>query len=396
MLSITLITLALCLSVSARPMRRRSSAGSAFALKNGQDAIALNNQFKTLTATSPCSAGQHACVNDKFAQCVGGKFVLQACGAGTICAALPLDNSAGTIITCTTADDLQARIAATGATNTGSTAISSAGTAAESAISSVSTASSTATTASDPTATAIDNSGSGGATDLQTSLTLDPSVIAPAFASDGAPKLGQSPSLTTTNNFINFCALTLPATPLTNGQQITNGSCNPVPIGLIPKSENMPSAKFVNPPNLSTVPANQNLTIVMNIGNLEAGNFVNAETSYFAAPQQLNKDGLIIGHSHVVVTVVPITSTTPSNTIVKIEPLTSLTQTTITNPLKFLVFQGINAPAVDGAVSLTINKGVPAGFYRLCSINTAANHQPVIVPIAQHGSLDDCIYFTSA
>ncbi|KAJ7665767.1 hypothetical protein B0H17DRAFT_1210774 [Mycena rosella] len=43
-----------------------------------------------------------------------------------------------------------------------------------------------------------------------------------------------SASSTSTNNYINFCALTLPQTPLTNGLQITTGSCNPAPIGLIP------------------------------------------------------------------------------------------------------------------------------------------------------------------
>lgn len=36
--------------------------------------------------------------------------------------------------------------------------------------------------------------------------------------------------------------------------------------------------------------------------------------------------------------------------------------------------------------------GLAEGAYRLCSINTAANHQPAIVPVAQHGSLDDCVY----
>ncbi|TFY79009.1 hypothetical protein EWM64_g5000, partial [Hericium alpestre] len=34
------------------------------------------------------------------------------------------------------------------------------------------------------------------------------------------------------------------------------------------------------------------------------------------------------------------------------------------------------------------------GTYRLSSINSAANHQPVLVAVAQHGSMDDQIYFT--
>jgi hypothetical protein len=43
-------------------------------------------------------------------------------------------------------------------------------------------------------------------------------------------------------------------------------------------------------------------------------------------------------------------------------------------------------------LSASVPNGVPAGAYRICSINTAANHQPVLVAIAQHGSLDDCVY----
>ena len=35
---------------------------------------------------------------------------------------------------------------------------------------------------------------------------------------------------------------------------------------------------------------------------------------------------------------------------------------------------------------------LPAGAYRLSSINTAANHQPNLGPIAQHGSHGDMVY----
>jgi hypothetical protein len=45
----------------------------------------------------------------------------------------------------------------------------------------------------------------------------------------------------------------------------------------------------------------------------------------------------------------------------------------------------------SGRVSTAdVSNRLPAGAYRLCSIDAAANHQPVIVPIAQHGFLDDC------
>lgn len=35
--------------------------------------------------------------------------------------------------------------------------------------------------------------------------------------------------------------------------------------------------------------------------NIEMGSFTNAQENYYAAPQQLNRTGFIIGHTHVVV-----------------------------------------------------------------------------------------------
>jgi hypothetical protein len=213
--------------------------------------------------------------------------------------------------------------------------------------------------------------------DPQTSLTLDPAVLAKGFEQDGqeTPTAGQVASLTSTNNFINFCATT--NQPITNGQQITGGSCNPAPMGSIPSSANMPSAKFTNPKNLQDIAANQAFTITMAIQGMETGNFVNAQANYFAAPQQLNGQGQIKGHSHVVV-----------------ESLSAIDQTTPTDPSKFAFFKGLNAAASGGVLTADVTAGLPAGVYKLSSINTAANHQPVLVPIAQHGSLDDAVYFT--
>jgi len=223
------------------------------------------------------------------------------------------------------------------------------------------------------TSAAASSSNSG---DAQTSLTLDPSVIATGFEQDGQspPVAGQTASITSSNNFINFCI----GQTITNGKQLTGGSCNPAPIGQIPSTSNMPSAKFVSPPNGGTVQANTEFTITMALNNMQAGVFTNAQANYFAAPQQLNSAGQIIGHTHVVV-----------------ELLDSLTQTTPTNPNVFAFFKGIDGAQVNGVVTADVTAGVPAGAYRLCSINSSSNHQPAIVPIAQHGSLDDCVYFTA-
>lgn len=68
-----------------------------FAAENGEAAKALNAQFQGLTAASSCVNGQQACVAGGFAQCVSGKFAITQCAGGTICAALPLVNSPGTV-----------------------------------------------------------------------------------------------------------------------------------------------------------------------------------------------------------------------------------------------------------------------------------------------------------
>jgi hypothetical protein len=212
----------------------------------------------------------------------------------------------------------------------------------------------------------------------QRSRVLNPKVIAAGFEQNGqgTPVAGQVASLTSSNNYINFC-LTVPNLPLTNGKQISTGSCNPAPMGIIPSSANMPSSKFINPPNFGTIQANKTFTVQMAIQGMQTGFFVNAQLNYFAAPQQLNAQGQIQGHSHVV-----------------IEALSDLAQKTPTNPTKFIFFKGLNNAAVNGVLSVDVVGGLAPGVYKMSSINTAANHQPVLVPIAQHGSVDDATYFT--
>jgi hypothetical protein len=102
-------------TVAAAPAAAAADA-KPFTLQNGKDAQALNAQFASLTASSSCTNGQQACVQGGFAQCVGSTFQITQCAGGTQCFALPLVNSAGTSITCSTEADATARIAATGAT----------------------------------------------------------------------------------------------------------------------------------------------------------------------------------------------------------------------------------------------------------------------------------------
>jgi len=71
-----------------------------------------------------------------------------------------------------------------------------------------------------------------------------------------------------------------------------------------------------------------------------------------------------------------------------------MNQTTPTSPGTFAFFKGLNDVAANGTLSAEVTGGLPAGVYRLASINAAANHQPVLVAVAQHGTLDDMVYFT--
>ena len=137
----------------------------------------------------------------------------------------------------------------------------------------------------------------------------------------------------------------------------------------------MPASKFVNPPNMGNIAANQAFTVTMAIKNLETGHFTNPDSTFHMAPQQINDAGLIKGHSHVT-----------------IEQLTSLSDTTPLDPTKFVFFKGLNAAAdANGILTAEVPGGLPAGSYRLASINSAANHQPVLVAVAQHGALDDMV-----
>ncbi|KAF8887777.1 hypothetical protein BD779DRAFT_1470556 [Infundibulicybe gibba] len=331
------VALALVLSVSAAPQNRQGGFG-----QNNKNAGNKNNNAKGAANNAGGAAANNAAA--------AGNTKLGANAAGGV----TINKNAGAAANNATAASTAANSTATDATG---------GAAANS--------------------TATANTGAAANTgDPQTStihrLALDPKVIASGFADDGqdVPAAGQVASLTSTNNFINFC-LTVPNLAITNGKQITQGSCNPAPMGAIPSTDAMPSSKFTVPKNGDTLKENTAFTITMAIQNMQTGAFVNAEENYFSAPQQLNAQGQIIGHSHVVV-----------------EQLSALDQTTPTDPKKFAFFKGLNAAAANGVLTADVTSGLPAGVYKLSSINTAANHQPVLVPIAQHGSLDDAVYFT--
>lgn len=349
------------LIAGARPVVEEASLGSL----HRRAAQGKFNAGKGGAAGAANKGGAAAGANKTGAGAKGGKAAAAAGGKGaaktTAAAAVTTSSAAAAAATTTAAAGKGGKGAAAAAGAAGGAAAGAA-------------AASGAAAANDTAAAAASTANNS---DLQTSLTLDPKLIGSNLALNGqaTQEPGQVASLTSTNNFINFCDTT--NQPITNGLQVTGGSCNPVPMGQIPSSTNVPSCKFTNPKNGDTIPANQNFTISLAVQNMDTGNFVNADTNYFGAPQQLNSAGLIVAHSHVVV-----------------EALTALDQTTPTNPTVFAFFKGLNEVAVDGILSATVAGGLPAGAYKVSSINTAANHQPVLGPVAQHGSFDDVAYFT--
>lgn len=214
--------------------------------------------------------------------------------------------------------------------------------------------------------------------DAQSSKTLLDSQIQTGIQNnnDGEVEAGQVNSAVSNNNFINFCATK--NLPLTNGKQIKTGSCNPTVMGVILGTDRLPAAKFIEPRNLGVVKANQNFTISLKIKNLSTGFFVNPQTKYFGAPSDTNNDGFLLAHSHVAV-----------------DKISSIDSVDVGDALNFAFFKGLNGKADEnGVLSTVVAGGLDVGDYRVCSINTAANHQPILGSVAQHASFDDCTYFS--
>lgn len=148
-------------------------------------------------------------------------------------------------------------------------------------------------------------------------------------------------------------------------------------MGQIPSKDTMTSVVITSPKNGDSIGSGEEFTITVQVDNLEAGAFTNAVASYYAAPQQL-KGGKIVGHIHVTV----------QDTGANLNPTKPLDAT------KFAFFKGINDVGDgSGGLSADVAGGLPAGNYRLCTLVSAANHQPVIMPVAQRGAQDDCIRF---
>ena len=163
-------------------------------------------------------------------------------------------------------------------------------------------------------------------------------------------------------NFINFCT----GKTLTDGLQVTAGSCNGVVMGDIPANTNMISSIITNPAPGDSIAANTDFDVNVQVANLEAGSFTNPDITYYAAPQAL-KGGNVVGHTHVTIQTLG----------------DSLTPSTPPDASTFAFFKGINdAGNGAGALSATVTGGLPAGNYRVCTMTSSSNHQPVLMPVS--------------
>jgi transcription initiation factor TFIID subunit 15 len=149
-------------------------------------------------------------------------------------------------------------------------------------------------------------------------------------------------------------------------------------MGDIPSKSNMISAIITNPQTGGNIAANTDFDITVQMQNLVAGSFTDAQETYYSAPQQL-QGGKIVGHTHVTVQDM-------NGNMNPTQPL---------NPETFVFFKGINdAGNGNGLLSATVTGGLPEGTYRVCTITSASNHQPAVMPVAQRGAQEDCSKFT--
>ena len=149
-------------------------------------------------------------------------------------------------------------------------------------------------------------------------------------------------------------------------------------MGDIPSTQNMISTIILTPTPGQILSAHREFTVKIQVANLAPGKFTAPLKTYYTAPQALNSDGHVFGHVHITVQ----------------DLGGSLTPTRPLDPNKFVAFKGVNDVGDGkGQLQTTVKGGLPAGFYRVCTIVAAANHQPVIMPVAQRGSQDDCTKF---
>jgi transcription initiation factor TFIID subunit 15 len=130
-------------------------------------------------------------------------------------------------------------------------------------------------------------------------------------------------------------------------------------MGDLPAQSNMVSAIITSPKFGQVLGKNESFDISVQYANLAAGVFTNPTTTYFAAPQQLDDSGNVIGHSHVTV-----------------QNIGALNPSTPPDAQTFDFFLGIDDDGNgQGLLTAAVDTGLLPGTYRVCTITSASNHQ---------------------
>ncbi|ETW75825.1 hypothetical protein HETIRDRAFT_481330 [Heterobasidion irregulare TC 32-1] len=107
--------IALSIMASSMVLAHPFAVDNSTLLANGQDAQVLNAEFADLKSTDPCNNGETACIKNSFATCNGTSWETQRCPSSKQCFALPLIRGNGTFVACTSPNNAQSIISATGA-----------------------------------------------------------------------------------------------------------------------------------------------------------------------------------------------------------------------------------------------------------------------------------------
>jgi len=167
----------------------------------------------------------------------------------------------------------------------------------------------------------------------------------------------------------NVCKLSILA--LAKGSQNSNGECVETFMGEIPNFNNMVSTIILFPKDNSVIEENQPFLIRTKTIGIRTGFFSNPDTEYYLFAQTLDAQGLIQGHSHVVIQEIKNED----------EPL---------DPKLFAFFKGLDEPNNGfGELNVLIDKGLTVGKYRICTMVSSFSHQPCLMPVAQRGELID-------
>ncbi|OAX82223.1 hypothetical protein ACJ72_03430 [Emergomyces africanus] len=212
-------------------------------------------------------------------------------------------------------------------------------------------------------------------------LSLNPTVLQKGSQLDGEKEALDrnevTPSKTSLNNFINYCE----GQTLTNGTKNKEGSCNGIPMGEIPSTNNMVSTLITAPVTGDVFKVNESIVFKVAVRNIEMGFYTNSNVTYLSAPQSLNSEGFVQGHTHLTVQFMG-------------SKTTGIQALDASNPIWF---HSVNSPHPEhktGGFSATLDEGLARpGFYRVCTLTAAANHQPVVMPIPKRGAQDDCTKF---